>query len=357
MVSKESGIEDSEIIDALEEYLAAMERAEAIPMDVFLRKYPQHQEELRRCLESLDFIRFASPGYCGTSIESEPECRQLGDFLLRREIGRGGMGVVYEADQLSLTRKVAVKVLPFASVLDPRRLERFRNEARAAGSLHHPHIVPVFAVGNERGVHFYAMELVEGHSLALLVASTSEVRRKGRFHADTMTLANLSTDGSASGRGYCDGIARLGLQAAEALAYAHSKGVIHRDIKPSNLLLDERGILRVADFGLAQFVEGEGASITGDVLGTLRYMNYCTYSTWVTNWRYRNGTVRLPFPRMERRWLRPCPTDASDSGASGMEDGLRTFEAMVVRFLPSLSPQTEVSLHQPATTERQSFGI
>ena len=91
--------------------------------------------------------------------------KQLGDYQLIREIGRGGMGVVYEARQLSLDRPVAVKVLPFAALLDQKQIERFKCEARAAAQLHHPHIVPVYAVGCERGVHFYAMQLVEGQSL------------------------------------------------------------------------------------------------------------------------------------------------------------------------------------------------
>ena len=93
----------------------------------------------------------------------------LGDFRIMREIGRGGMGVVYEAMQLSLGRRVALKVLPFAAALDPKQLQRFKNEAQAAAQLHHTNIVPVYAVGCERGVHFYAMQLIQGHSLSVLI--------------------------------------------------------------------------------------------------------------------------------------------------------------------------------------------
>ncbi|MCS7047096.1 MAG: protein kinase, partial [Gemmataceae bacterium] len=100
---------------------------------------------------------------------------QLGDFRLLREVGRGGMGVVYEAEQISLQRRVALKVLPFAAALDPRRLQRFKNEAMAAGHLHHEHIVPVYAVGCERGVHYYAMQFVDGQSLGTLI---DELRRR-----------------------------------------------------------------------------------------------------------------------------------------------------------------------------------
>src|SRR5207249_9997215 len=100
----------------------------------------------------------------------------LGDYRILREVGRGGMGVVYEAEQLSLRRRVALKVLPFAATLDPRQLARFRNEAQAAAQLHHSNIVPVHAVGCERGVHYYAMQLIEGQSLAVMI---QELRRAG----------------------------------------------------------------------------------------------------------------------------------------------------------------------------------
>ena len=99
----------------------------------------------------------------------------LGDFRIVREVGRGGMGVVYEAEQISLRRRVALKVLPFAATMDPRQLQRFQNEAHAAAQLHHTNIVPVHYVGCERGVHFYAMQFIEGHTLASVIA---ELRRR-----------------------------------------------------------------------------------------------------------------------------------------------------------------------------------
>ena len=111
------------------------------------------------------------------SAPQSPEIRddvvpgQLGDFRIVQEIGRGGMGVVYEAEQISIGRRVALKVLPFASMLDKKQLNRFKNEARAAGSLDHPHIVSVHSVGDERGVHYYTMQLVEGHSLAEVIGT------------------------------------------------------------------------------------------------------------------------------------------------------------------------------------------
>ena len=176
------------------------------------------------------------------------------------------MGVVYEAEQISLHRRVALKVLPFAAALDPRQLQRFRIEAQAAAQLHHTSIVPVFAVGAERGVHYYAMQFIEGQSLASLI---EELRQAPQLPeaADTTTVrAALSTERSQQPRAYFASVARLGKQAAEALEHAHQMGVVHRDIKPANLLLDARGQLWVTDFGLAQFQRDTGLTATNEVL-------------------------------------------------------------------------------------------
>src|SRR4029077_15335013 len=94
---------------------------------------------------------------------------ELGDYRIVREVGRGGMGIVYEAEQISLGRRVALKMLPYAATMDPKHLQRFRNEAKAAASLRHEHIVHVYGVGCERGIHYYAMEFIEGQTLAQLI--------------------------------------------------------------------------------------------------------------------------------------------------------------------------------------------
>jgi serine/threonine protein kinase/tetratricopeptide (TPR) repeat protein len=231
------------------------------------------------------------------------------------------MGVVYEAEQVSLGRRVALKVLPFASALDAKQLQRFQNEARAAAGLHHTHIVPVYGVGCERGVHYYAMQFIDGHTLAAMVA---ELRRlAGREAVDSSEAAGpaaaLASDmasgrwtpqqqGSAEGQppgpypppaeapgapttettpspaaaptrrstgdaAYFRTVAGLGLQAAEALEHAHQLGVVHRDVKPANLLVDGRGHLWVTDFGLANVQGNAQLTLTGDLVGTLRYMS------------------------------------------------------------------------------------
>jgi eukaryotic-like serine/threonine-protein kinase len=176
----------------------------------------------------------------------------MGDFQLGREIGRGGIGVVYEATQISLGRRVAVKVLPPASLLDPRHLRRFEIEAQAAAALQHPNIVPVYAYGTECGVPYFAMRLIDGRNLADVVRE------------------RLEQNGSRPG---AREVAELGRQAAEALDYAHRNDVLHRDIKPSNLLIDANQRVWIADFGLARIRTDSELTASGDVLGTLRYLS------------------------------------------------------------------------------------
>src|SRR5205807_464467 len=215
-------------------------------------------------------------------------------FRLLREVGRGGMGVVYEAEQISLRRRVALKVLPFAATLDPKRLQRFRNEARAAACLHHPNIVPVHGVGCVRGVHYYAMQFIEGQSLARVIEelrehwgsaklahpapdrhSTASKPWSIRAQASRSTapLGAFSSRHSIREPAHFSAVAQIGIQAAEALEHAHQLGIVHRDIKPANLLLDGRGDLWITDFGLARLQDDHGLTMTGDVLGTLRYMS------------------------------------------------------------------------------------
>ncbi|MBY0231029.1 MAG: serine/threonine protein kinase, partial [Gemmataceae bacterium] len=203
------------------------------------------------------------------AVPHQPLDGTLGDFRLLREIGRGGMGVVYEAEQISLGRRVALKVLPVAATLDSRQMQRFENEARAAAHLHHGHIVPVFAVGRERGVPYYAMQYIEGRSLATVLDGL----RHAPPSAETVAGASSLTAHPLDSPAWFREVASLGKQAAEALDHAHGMGVVHRDIKPANLLLDERGKLWVTDFGLARFAENPGATLTGDLVGTLRYMS------------------------------------------------------------------------------------
>jgi hypothetical protein len=226
--------------------------------------------------------------------------RRLGDFEITREIGRGGMGVVYEARQVSLNRKVALKVLSGGLGLTPKAVQRFRREAEAAAKLHHTNIVPVYATGEEEGTHFYAMELIDGpsldHVIRLLKASggrqppgpeslaerkdrgddahrSPELEATGPYVAEPGRISTLSASSLSSDGHYFDTVARMVAEVADALEYAHEQGVIHRDIKPSNLLLSPAGRLSINDFGLARMLEQPGMTLTGEFVGTPAYMS------------------------------------------------------------------------------------
>jgi eukaryotic-like serine/threonine-protein kinase len=337
-----------ELIEELTERLLGGDRTD---VEAFLAAHPEHAAALRALLPTIELMARLghspadeSSGVLPPGDNPTDGLGELGDFRLICELGRGGMGIVYEAEQVSLGRRVALKLLPMAAAMDPRQIQRFRVEAQAAACLHHPHIVPVHGVGCERGVHYYAMQLIDGRSLAAMIAELR--RRDGLDPGDgpALDLAGISTTdlaarlltGGAAGqpggagsdaptvalpasalppqapapllpspltgeggprgrmRGLPDGqkppakspsststrnreyvrnVARLAMQAAEALDHAHARGILHRDIKPANLLLDAQGRLWVTDFGLAQVRGDDRLTLTGDVLGTLRYMS------------------------------------------------------------------------------------
>ena len=289
--------------------------------------------------------------------------KQIGDFRILREIGRGGMGVVYEADQESLGRRVALKILSPELVRSPKYLARFKREARAAANLQHANIVPVFGFGEHQGVHYYVMQYIVGRGIDQVLGAMNESRIRvktdslrtndqvGGTNPLDLTLEQLSpeanrspfgakcvdtTDDSADkladallsgtypnqleksspnakrldsppveaarvsghfptnpevtdretartnigstaqesgvlGSSYFERVSRFGSQIADALEFAHSRGVLHRDIKPSNLLLDISGNAWITDFGLAKVDGEEDLTRTGDIIGTLRY--------------------------------------------------------------------------------------
>lgn len=215
------------------------------------------------------------------STPSVPPLRRLGEFLIREEIGRGGMGVVYRAEQPSLGRIVALKVLPSLVGLDASSVARFRREAETAGRISHPGIAPVYAVGEESGVHWFAMEYVDGPPLDKLLATVQSrppERLLGTLFEETgfdeayPVAGSVDRRGSGSGSRWARSCAQLVADVASALAAAHREGVVHRDVKPSNILVRGNRQPVIVDFGLARDERTLGLTKTGDAIGTPNYM-------------------------------------------------------------------------------------
>jgi WD40 repeat protein/serine/threonine protein kinase len=230
-----------------------------------------HADELRQLLPMIRLM--AGLGGPAAPVARDPDLGSLGDFQIVREVGRGGMGVVYEAVQVSLGRRVALKVLLNAAALDPRQVQRFRVEAQAAANLQHPHIVPVFATGSEGSIPFYAMQLIQGRDLARIIRELRGLEDPDVTEADPHGNTRSTP---RAGRPFLPdrAVALLGRQAADALAYAHAHEVLHRDIKPSNLLVDTAGHLWITDFGLAKTLQADSRMTrTGAIVGTPRYLS------------------------------------------------------------------------------------
>jgi len=302
----------------------------------YAAEYPQYAERIEELLPTVALMeqlrtdekvkREAVARRAGSA--KPPE--QLGDFDIIREIGRGGMGIVYEAEQRSLARPVAVKVLPKHVLLLEKHLKRFQREAQTAAKLRHTNIVPVYGVGDHDGLHYYVMPLVRGVGLdevirGLRSADTSDrdincvvpelvanrfsaaqsatreaapknpkkssaVAASPKTHSSSARSSIQSSGTNADHPTRNDGllgtdglyprlptnhwraVSQIGVQAAEALEHAHVHGPLHRDIKPGNLLVDADGVVCVADFGLARAVDQTDVSRSGDIVGTLRYM-------------------------------------------------------------------------------------
>jgi WD40 repeat protein/serine/threonine protein kinase len=333
----DSGSGPYALLDQLaEEFADRYRRGERPSLVEYTDRYPDLAEEIRELfpalveVEQVEEDRRVEPTGPTAAPGPAPPPR-IGDYRILREVGRGGMGVVYEAEQVSLGRRVALKVLPRSTVSDGSRVERFRREARAAARLHHTNIVPVFEVGQDGDSVYYAMQFIQGQGLDLVIEELRRLRGSGSGtqnrplsraartlltgrvelldpdeSADlAATLAQtdgvepregkttkgpqksgmrgptasavlpggkaLSTMESSGRLAFYRGAARIGQQAAQGLAYAHARGIVHRDIKPSNLLLDAAGVVWITDFGLAK-AEDDGLTRTGDILGTLRYM-------------------------------------------------------------------------------------
>jgi serine/threonine protein kinase/WD40 repeat protein len=306
-----------EVEQIAEEYLQRRRCGERPSVDEYVRRHPELADEIRQLFPTLAMLEDCAPAGeelgAGTSRgDWLPLAEPLGEYRVIREIGRGGMGVVYEAEHETLRRRVALKVLPRDAATHPTSLARFLREARAAGQMHHSNIVPVFEVGIHKDRHFFAMQYIHGQNLDAVIEELRRLRHSAstspgidvtepdaaRIHPPdelgrtvagdlltgqfTRSQEARATDRAADEAGnltkagepgecYFQRVARIGLQVADALAYAHRHGILHRDIKPSNLILDTSGTVWVTDFGLAKH-EGDNFTRTGDIVGTVRYM-------------------------------------------------------------------------------------
>jgi WD40 repeat protein/serine/threonine protein kinase len=352
------------IDDLVEAFLARYRRGECPSLSHYTEKHPELADRIRTlfpallALEGLGSRGGTAGGHWRTSTAAVTATPQrLGDYLLLGPVGSGGMGIVYEAIQESLGRHVALKVLPFHHLGDATRLERFRREARAAGRLHHTHIVPVHGIGEQDGLHFYTMQFIRGHGLDTVLQEIKRLRRDqsdptsaqssgspqlatslasalhtGQFPSapapalgdrvsDDRGLAPTTT-GAGSGSAatedrsglsgqpetqYVLSVARIGAHVALALEYAHQQGILHRDIKPSNLLLDAQGHVWVTDFGLAKSHDSDELTRTGDIVGTLKYMAPERFNGWSDP---RSDVYALGATLYEMLTLRPPIEDA-----------------------------------------------
>lgn len=321
-----------------EDFLNRLRRGEKPSINEYQEKHPEFADEILEFFPTLMLVEtLSSEAASGEAefqraVEPRP-IERLGDYEILREIGRGGMGVVYEAKQQSLGRTVAVKVLPPQYLSDDARKARFLQEAKATAKLHHTNIVPIFGIGEQDGMNYFVMQYIPGVGLDEIMSSLARIRRRSsskdslarvNFNAVTLacsvlhrgaTTTRLNTDeqvecisgahghdesycrdecrdpgflgrdpafcqnietalsGQArSRRTYFHVVAKIGIQVARALQYAHDQGIVHRDIKPANLLMDPQGTVWVTDFGLAKLAEADGLTRTGDFVGTLRYM-------------------------------------------------------------------------------------
>ena len=283
---------DPVLVDLVEELGHRLQQGGSSAAERFLTEHPGHAERLRALLPTIRAFADIGEKPAPATIPTV-----LGDFEIVRQIGEGGMGIVYEAVQRSLGRRVALKVLPRRADMPANSLERFRREAQAAARLHHTNIVAVFGVGEADGVHFYAMQFIRGAGLDTVLSRVRQLRHMptndpaedktsplGPRRAQVMTSPPVPDEGAslsspllqaASGdpRDHHRVVARIGVQLARGLAHAHGLGILHRDIKPSNLLLDERGTPWIADFGLARWEDGQDLTRSGEVAGTLRYLD------------------------------------------------------------------------------------
>lgn len=249
-----------------EEFAERLRRGESPTIDEYIARLPEQAATIRTvfapilAIERVSDDEWADRQFESRTIRLTREHKQLGDFQIVRQVGRGGMGIVYEAVQQSLGRRVALKVLTPDVTGSEEQVRRFRLEAAAFAKLHHTNIVPIFGIGEAEGLHFYAMQFIDGTTLAEVIAERASSQE-----------SELHRKRPGVGADFFRNVAQLGHDVADALAHAHQQGIIHRDIKPGNLML-EGETAWITDFGIAKLTDATSQTRTGILLGTLRYM-------------------------------------------------------------------------------------
>lgn len=269
-------------------------------LEILCRQHPDLAVQLRR---RCGFLRSAGFGPVRGAGEEPGFPEQLGDFRLLERLGAGGMGVVYRAEQVSLGREVALKLVRPEHLFFPGARERFRREVETVAHLQHPGIVPVYTVGEANGVPYFAMELLQGATLAEVL------RRLAGRAPETLAGPDLAPVCSGS---WSDACLRVVQQVAEALEHAHARGIVHRDVKPSNILVTAGGRAVLLDFGLTSGAAADRLTRSGAAVGTLPYMSpeqvqgrrdldarTDVYSLGVT--LYELLTLQLPYQAEDRR--------------------------------------------------------
>ena len=280
---------DPRVLEIVNEYQAEWERGHRPDRDLYLARHQGIVSELEAYLDGLDLLYQQMTNLKRLDGPTVPfhtglvRGDRVGEFEIVREVGRGGMGVVYECRQSSLNRRVALKILPTSLADQGNRSRRFAVETQAAAALDHPHVVPIYAVGEVSGIKYYAMRFVDGPPLDALVAeiwcdpaSRTPESEKTPGDVNVFPRPEQLIEQCRSNRPafYRSVRAAIGRAVAQALAdHAHQNGVVHRDIKPANLLLGRDGHIWVTDFGLARLAVRATVTRSGTTIGTYRYMS------------------------------------------------------------------------------------
>ena len=291
-------INKHELLDKIvDDYTRRTRDGDAPDIATYKREHPQFADEIEDLLSSVAMIEGLK---AETKSHDDPasskrnadvsNLKQIGDYVIIREVGRGGMGVVFEAVHQSLGRRVAIKVMLEKELESEKHIARFRREAQAAARLYHTNIVSVFGVGESDGYHYYVMEYIDGVSLKSAVHSLTrvgspdtenldqtvsdedqELALDDSEHTSEIQFPQTDSTGIGSEPGRYNWVGKIGAQVADALGYSHQMGILHRDIKPANLMLDDKGQVWITDFGLVKISDEEQITKTGAVIGTPQY--------------------------------------------------------------------------------------